>query len=246
MARPNNGVEIENERALTRFICQRIYIASGLTYRQIEEELGIGAEDPGTKTKKKTGRTFSRYCQDNESKGRAASRNSLAQMIKNSIRKGWLKPDFLQRLGGNLLKASIPLDQLPSDSFVKRKSEIEALAAQLRSLRNECQKTVAILANLKFSKVDEQMDDNDPFWPDLYHFISEYDLRNAELSNSRFCPPSSLSEALGWLEQHLNSAHVSMIDGHEPLPKPKFKITSKITPDPQAARILASMQNVDE
>lgn len=244
MARPQIGVDIEQERALTRFVCQRIYLASGLTYRQIEEGLMIGAIDHAGR---RTGRTFSRYCQDDGSKSRAASRDSLAQIVKNSIKKGWVQANFLRSIGGDLLTAAIPLDLLPSDSFAARKNEVDALVSQVRKLREEAKKTAAILRALQHCKIQEQADENDPFWPALYQFIGENHLHDPECKNADFCPPVSIIDALDWLEFHLNSANVCMADGFETMPKPRFKTTALAVtdpldpPDPDIEKLIAEL-----
>lgn len=234
MGRLKKGASQAQEKALTRFICQKIRVASQLSPAQIEKKLGIGANSDFSDedgTAKKTGRSFLRYCDDDESKSRSAPRDNLQTIINKSIDLGWLPSNFLQQIGGDLLTAAIPLQTRPSESFQERLSEIEQVAKQIQKLKNEIDQTTKLLSNLKHTKIIEQFSHVElgvsDFWPGLWQFIADNNLNDPLDVRHQFCPPTTILQAIEWLNAHLDDSHIQMKDGFEPSPKVRFKLKKR-------------------
>lgn len=233
MGRTNKALLLSNERALTRFVCERVYRASRLSFAEIEKALGMGADSQTVDAdgkQKKTGKTFSRYCDKDIAKGRAASRDMLSYILRKSIELQWLKADFHQedswRLQGISLIDAIPLNERPSERFKNRADEYKKILMQMDRLNLEVKKTIEVISNLECSELISQYIENEvgasDYWSDFVDFIYQHQLNDVKNPFYKFRPPSSVFEAITLLNFHLSDYHVDMKDKLEIIPEVSF------------------------
>lgn len=223
MGRPRKDTNINIEKALTRTVCQEVLLASGLSMAQLETVFSLGTEDAFGK---KTSKTFSRYCESDPSKSRAAPRDVLQRIVKLSVEKGWIRKEQITAWG---VQRVLMLDyERASEIFQRRKLERDELVKTLRELREVAKKAYKLNTRSHLTRAtlfpkDAQV------WS-----VHEYVRVRPEftLEDSEDCPVSSLPEfvapvdlngVLKLVEVCLEQTRVHFCDGVQLVPAPDLQ-----------------------
>lgn len=211
MPRPRKGSDQDLEKALTRTVCQHIYLSSGLAFAELEDLFALGGMD---EFGRRTGRTFSRYCESDPSKSRAASRETLARVVKKAAQNGWITDQVIQQWGIQKTLA-LDIDYKDIESFfAQRRAERDSAAAKLRELREACNKTSSLLSTLRHV-IPAQLaaGPHDDKIAALHDFNHSTGVDNPAHEFHHVRAPGSLNEALDWLQVHLDRTVLMMRGG---------------------------------
>lgn len=225
MGRPRTGVDNNTEKALTRVICQEVFLASGLTMAQLETVFGLGTSDD---LGKKTSKTFSRYCEADPGKSRAASRDTLQRIVRKSLELGWLSREHIASWK---VQRVLMLDhQYASEIFEQRKKESDKLVNCLRECREIVRKTYELNSKSQFARVTLAQGDS-VVW-DIHNWVRDRDEFKCVEVNSEDQPTSSLPEfiapvdlngVLKLLDICLEQSSIHFFDGAAVAPAPKLE-----------------------
>lgn len=251
MGRPKTGTDNNIEKALTRVICQEIFIVSGLNMAELEVFFGIGTVDAFGK---KTCKTFSRYCESDPSKSRAASRDTLQRIVKMSLKRGWLDRAKIYSWG---VQNVLALDhERATEIFEERKSERDALVKTLRELKEAVKKTIDLNRKGKFARAAKyESPENDDIWQThcrLRHFLENehYDPSNDSTALGDVIAPISLNGCLELLDICLEQTEVFFWNGDTARPQPDPKrlvLSSELVADaPDFSDIDALMEQLEK
>ena len=147
MGRPRTGVDNNAEKTLTRVICQEVFLASGLTMSELETVFSLGTVDSFGR---KTSKTFSRYCESDPSKSRAAPRDTLQKIVRVSIERGWLQQEQVDFWRVN--QVLMLNHQRASQMFESRKLQRDELVSALRKLRDAAAKVRELNESAQFTR----------------------------------------------------------------------------------------------
>lgn len=213
MGRPRTGVDINVEKAMTRVICQEVFLASGLTMAELETVFGMGTVDSFGK---KTSKTFSRYCESDPSKSRAAPRDTLQTIVRKSLDRGWLSKSQIDFWG---VQRVLMLDhQHASQVFESRKSERDELVRTLRELRAVAKRVYELNSTSQSARAT-LFPKCDQVWDVHQHVrtlpeFTQGDSEDCSISNlPEFVAPVDLNGVLKLLEVCLEQTRVHFQDG---------------------------------
>ena len=223
MGRPRAGVDINVEKAMTRVICQEVFLASGLTMAQLETVFSIGTVDAFGK---KTSKTFSRYCELDPAKSRAAPRDVLQTIIRMALDRGWLTRSKIEAWG---VQRVLMLDHHhASEMFERRKSERDELVRTLRELRAVAKKayelnSISRSARATLFPESAQVWNIHEYIRNSPEFIQE-DSEDCPISKlPEFVAPVDLNGVLKLLEVCLEQTRVHFKDGLKLVPAPDLQ-----------------------
>lgn len=243
MPRPRKGSDQDLEKTLTRTVCQHVYLQSGRTHAELEEVFSIGGLDGFGH---RTGRTFSRYCESDPKKSRAATRETLARLVQKAAQNNWISADVIRHWGLHRVLA-LNLDHKEVELyFDQRRAERDGLATSLRELRQACANASDALARVRH--VAPAQSANGPHSEQIgrlhdLHVVTGINDPANEFYQVR--PPASVTEALSWLQVHLDRAVLVMRDGFGADPRQEVdrRLLQAHRPAPQQrspSRVIAS------